>query len=285
VAKVGSPNLGLYYALGNVDGEAYQRFCEEQGEATEEDLAWAAEAWGWSVSEADPAARRQPLLGLLRRAWEAGEFRYVRQVGKCFVRVNMKVHPALVAEFRLVEGRTGTAGAVDFSEAQQVTLMEREHRELVYGWAQFLRKHVPGFENSFLLTVSPYLNARGGRYLDSEYALSHQDLQARRCFSDVIYLYHDDKSGLSCEVPYRMLLPRRIDGLLAAGRASHVYGPNLRARCFTMLNGQAAGVAAALCVREGVEPRRLDVVSLQRSLLELGSPVTYPHRLKELGLA
>jgi hypothetical protein len=44
-------------------------------------------------------------------------------------------------------------------------------------------------------------------------------------------------------------------------------------------------VAAALCVREGVEPRRLDVVSLQRSLLELGSPVTYPHRLKELGLA
>ena len=37
-----------------------------------------------------------------------------------------------------------------------------------------------------------------------------------------------------------------------------------------MCLGEAAGKAAALCVREGVEPRKLDVARLQQALREEG---------------
>ncbi|MFA6109191.1 MAG: FAD-dependent oxidoreductase [Candidatus Latescibacterota bacterium] len=283
--KVTNPNLGLYYVLGGVDPEAYQRFCAGLPSASADDLAWAAEIGGTAPAGDAATATGQPLLPLLRQAWEAGEFRYLRRVDQAVVRLSMKVGAARAGGLCLADGRTGTGGTADFSDARMVSRMEQEHRELVYGWARFLQRHVAGFADACLLNVSPYLNARGGRYLRGEYPLSGEDLTAQRTFDDVIYLYHDDKCGRSCEVPYRLLLPRGVDGMLAAGRASHVYGPNLRARCFTLLNGQAAGVAAALCSRAGIEPRLLPVRELQRSLLALGSPVTNPRRLRELGLA
>ena len=285
VAKVGAPNLGLYYALGNVDWAAYRRFSTENAQASEDDIQWATRTFGAQVSEADLYGDVPHLLSQLRHAWESDEFRYVRKVGDCTIKLMMKeADESKSVKYGIVGGRTGTVGEIDFSDAKQVTLMERAHRELVYSWAQFLRKHAPGFEDSFLVNVSPYLHARGGRYLDSEYALTAEDLEAERRFPDVIYLYCDRRTQKNCEVPYRMLVPKGIDGLLASGRASHVYGPNLRARCYTMLNGQAAGVAAALCVRSGVEPRALDVKELQRALLELRCPFADEPRLRELGL-
>jgi len=143
---------------------------------------------------------------------------------------------------------------------------------------------VPGFQNSYPLVVAPYLNARGGRYLDGERRMTMEDLLAERRFDDVLYVYSDRRAEKSCDVPYRALIPRGIDGLLACGRSSLVYGPNFRARCFMLLNGQAAGVAAALCVAGGVEPRELDVRKLQSALVELGCPLGDEERLRELGL-
>jgi hypothetical protein len=175
-------------------------------------------------------------------------------------------------------------GKVDFSDAKMVTFLERENRKIVFEYAAFLRKYVPGFGKSYLMIVSPYLNARGGRYLDSVQHVAKRELQAEQKFDDVIYIYNDRRSQKNCEVPYRMLLPKKIDGLLGAGRATHARAINLRGRCWTMLNGQAAGIAAALCVREGIEPRQLDVRKLQRALLKLGSPFADEARLKELGL-
>jgi len=182
-------------------------------------------------------------------------------------------------------GRTGGgAKGINFADAKQVTIIEREHRIHVYEYAAFMRKHSPAFKNAYLLFVAPYLGARGGRYLDSVYRISGYDMLAERKFNDVIYRYYDSKKRKSCEMPYRMLVPKKIDGLLAAGRSSHSYGPNFRVRYCTLQNGQAAGIAAALCVKDGVEPRDLDVRKLQRALLKLRAPFADDQRLKELGL-
>jgi len=51
-----------------------------------------------------------------------------------------------------------------------------------------------------------------------------------------------------------------------------------------LMNGQAAGIAAALCVKDGVQPRDLQVKKLQQILVDLGCPVGNDARLKELGL-
>jgi hypothetical protein len=107
---------------------------------------------------------------------------------------------------------------------------------------------------------------------------------AERRFDDVMYVHSDRRAGKSCDVPYRSLVPKRIDGLLASGRASHVFPPHFRARYCALLNGQAAGIAAAMCVQAGVQPRDLDVREFQKALLRHDCPLGTEARLKELGL-
>ena len=105
-----------------------------------------------------------------------------------------------------------------------------------------------------------------------------------QALDDVIYVYHHDKAPQSCEMPYRLLLPKKIDGLLLAGRSGLVYGPNFRQRYSVMLHGQAAGIAAALSAADGVVPRKLDVRRLQKTLIRVGCPLGDEKRIKELGL-
>jgi hypothetical protein len=52
-----------------------------------------------------------------------------------------------------------------------------------------------------------------------------------------------------------------------------------------MLGGQAAGIAAAMCARDGVTPLKLDVKKLQKALVELNCPIGDAARMKELSLA
>jgi hypothetical protein len=77
-------------------------------------------------------------------------------------------------------------------------------------------------------------------------------------------------------VPYGALVPASVDGLLVAGRAlscdatSHSFMREVP-QCW--MTGQAAGVAAALAVSEGVQPRAVPVVRLQTELVKQGALV------------
>jgi hypothetical protein len=76
------------------------------------------------------------------------------------------------------------------------------------------------------------------------------------------------------QVPYGALVPRDHDGLLCAEKsfaATHVANGCTRLQPVVMQVGQAAGLAAALCVRQGVEPRDLGVQALQLALVAEGS--------------
>jgi len=115
-------------------------------------------------------------------------------------------------------------------------------------------------------------------------AVTHDDLMAERTFDDAVYIYTDRRSQKNCDVPYRSFVAREIDGLMACGRSSHVYGPNFRGRCWALQNGQLVGIAAAICVADGVQPRDLDYRKIQKRLIELGCPVGEEERLQELGL-
>ena len=280
VKKVMAPNLGLWFALGGVDWPRYESFSAENQEVGNDDMAWARVNIAAEATEADPSPNLHHLLSSLREASEAGEFEYRRRLGKGSIHIGMwDIGQGMAG------GRTGTAGDFNFSEAEVVTQMEIEHREHVYRYSKFLRKYIPGFEHSYLMICSPFLGARGGRYIDAVYSPSNDDLMAERRFDDVIYQYNDRRSQKNCEIPYRALVPKNVDGLLACGKSAMRYGPNFRARCGMFLNGQAAGVAAALCIRERVQPRNLDIKLLQKVLYEeLHCPLAEGERLKELGL-
>ncbi len=72
------------------------------------------------------------------------------------------------------------------------------------------------------------------------------------------------------EIPYRSLLPVRLENVLAAGRniSSDINGQSgTRLIMCCMALGEAAGTACALSLQDGVTPRKLDVGKLQRKLV------------------
>ena len=89
-------------------------------------------------------------------------------------------------------------------------------------------------------------------------------VQMTELIGDGVYFY---------DIPYRAMVPVRIENVLAAGRnlSSDIYGQSgcrLVMLCFTV--GEAAGTAVAMSLDAGVMPRNLDVGALQRRLNENG---------------
>lgn len=93
----------------------------------------------------------------------------------------------------------------------------------------------------------------------------------------MLYGFHDCaprimiKDGKYYGIPYRALLPKKVEGLLVAGRMitsewdAHM---STRNTVSCMAQGQAVGTAAALCAKQGCLPRQLDVDKLREVLKE-----------------
>jgi hypothetical protein len=80
-----------------------------------------------------------------------------------------------------------------------------------------------------------------------------------------------------CCMPYGMMLPKRVEGLIVpvACSASHVGFRILRMEPCWMALGQAAGTAAAQSIDSNKTPRQIDVTELQRQLLADGAVLMY----------
>lgn len=75
----------------------------------------------------------------------------------------------------------------------------------------------------------------------------------------------------SYTVPYGSLIPREIDGLIVAEKSisvSNIVNGTTRLQPVVLQLGQAAGAAAVLSVRENIQPREVDVRTLQNYLLD-----------------
>ncbi|MGQ9589997.1 MAG: FAD-dependent oxidoreductase, partial [Planctomycetota bacterium] len=80
--------------------------------------------------------------------------------------------------------------------------------------------------------------------------------------------------GFRVRVPYRVLLPRGLDGVLVAGLGASVHRdaiPLVRMQPDIQNQGYAAGLAAALAAEAGRGTRGIDVRALQRKLVEVGN--------------
>ena len=74
------------------------------------------------------------------------------------------------------------------------------------------------------------------------------------------------------EIPYRIMVPETIDGLLVpvAASTTHVAFSSIRMEPTWMALGQAAGVAAHLAIEHGLAPRHVPVETLQEILSSQG---------------
>jgi hypothetical protein len=176
--------------------------------------------------------------------------------------------------------------AVDGTDVDQLTHGELQGRRQAFEAFEFIRDRTPGFGGSYIVDLAPQIGIRETRRLVGEYQLTEDDVLDCADFTDTIgvngwpveahmagtvefrWQRGENSRGFN-QLPYRMLLPQRVDNLLVAGRcasmtqmgqsSARVTGP-----CFAM--GQAAGVAADLALSAGVAPREVDVAELQRRL-------------------
>ncbi|MEL6468173.1 MAG: FAD-dependent oxidoreductase, partial [Cyanobacteria bacterium J06623_4] len=78
-------------------------------------------------------------------------------------------------------------------------------------------------------------------------------------------------TGTPFTIPYGALVPEKGEGLLACEKnisVSHIANGATRLQPVVLGIGQAAGMAAALCIEQRCTPRELDVRSLQTALID-----------------
>jgi hypothetical protein len=80
------------------------------------------------------------------------------------------------------------------------------------------------------------------------------------------------------QIPYRIMVPKRVDGLLVpvAASTTHVAYSTIRMEPTWTVLGQAAGVAAHAALVRGVEPRRVPVGEVQAELRRQGQVLDLP---------
>ncbi|MFN8459997.1 MAG: FAD-dependent oxidoreductase, partial [Anaerolineae bacterium] len=178
---------------------------------------------------------------------------------------------------------------VDGTDPVALTQAEIEGRKQALEYARFLRDFVPGYENAALSWLSPSIGVRETRRVYGRYRLTRDDCLNARKFEDAIgacgapiedhhpgadttWVYLPE--GMTYDIPYRTLLPQKVEGLLVAGRclsATHDAHASCRSMAQTMTMGQAVGVAAALAVQKDTSPAGLPVPTLQDRLLQMGA--------------
>ena len=125
------------------------------------------------------------------------------------------------------------------------------------------------FRNAYLYDIAPQLGTRGSHRIVGEHVIGandwafpkeHADCIAWHCTVDTL----NDNAPI--EIPYRAILPQKVDNLLAPGRhisadAVAIDNVNLIPQCVG--TGQAAGVAAAVAVAEGSTAHTVSIGKVQ----------------------
>jgi hypothetical protein len=180
----------------------------------------------------------------------------------------------------------------DATDNRDLTRAEVQGRRDAFAIHAYLRDNVAGFEESRLQQTAPTIGIRETRRLVGVTTLTGDEVRAAAQPADSIALgawpidVHpvDGHAGSHVMyvpepfgIPYRALVPATTDGLLAAGRCISVDREALgsaRVGATCTATGHAAGVAAALSARAGVQPRAVDVAELQARLREQGALLT-----------
>ncbi|HEX2199007.1 MAG TPA: FAD-dependent oxidoreductase [Burkholderiales bacterium] len=220
------------------------------------------------------------LWALVRRATEAGDLELPREDMLFFA----TPHEGEVSVNSTRVTRVLGADVWDLSYAEWCS--RRQMRQI----AAFLRRYVPGFEDSYVVQSGVQVGVRETRRVLGDYQLDADDVLGARKFDDAIARgaypvdIHNPKGsgtllkrlppGEAYDIPLRCLLPRNTERLMVAGRCisgTHEAHSSYRVMPIVMATGQAAGVCAALAAKEDVPPRAIHASRVQQELARQGA--------------
>ncbi len=125
------------------------------------------------------------------------------------------------------------------------------------------------FKDAYLYDIAPQLGTRGSHRIVGEHVIGANDWAFPKQYDDCI-AWHCTVDTLNdnapIEIPYRAILPQKVENLLAPGRhisadAVAIDNVNLIPQCVG--TGQAAGVAAAVMVADGSTAHTVNISKVQ----------------------
>jgi hypothetical protein len=171
----------------------------------------------------------------------------------------------------------------DCTDVRDLTRAEIEGRRQALLAIEALRHFAPGFEEARLRTFGMTLGTRDSRKIVGRCELTAEDVLGEARFPDSIGIFPEfvdgyghlvlPTTGRYFQVPYGILVPRGVDDLLVAGRCvagDRVSHAAVRSQVCCALTGQAAGVAAAVSLRDGTTTGQVDVQRVQAALKRQG---------------
>ncbi|SNX54994.1 FAD dependent oxidoreductase [Thermoanaerobacterium sp. RBIITD] len=217
---------------------------------------------------------------ILKKARQNGEISFERDMVLFF---ETNTPGEVIVNMTRVQKLNGT----DIIDLTQGEITGRNQAFEVYN---FMKKYIPGFENSYLVSTGPQIGIRETRKIIGEYVLTAEDLVTNKRFEDCIArggypvdihspdsdatIYMQLKEGSYYDIPYRCLYSKRISNLLVSGRCiSSTYEANAAVRVspIAMATGQAAGTAAYLASKNNNKTSEVDVKVLREILIKQGA--------------
>ncbi len=280
------PDMGLQSILAKVDPAKYEQWAMDNKPPLEatyrqwlegivgpfEKLEHPWNQW-WPEMLGD---RYSPaMVRKMKEASDNGELTLIRRRG---ARAVMAIPEGLKLLDDYARPRTYITG-IDPLNLDDLNWAEVNSRLALMEFQRFLKKYVPGFEQCVMERMDDSIALRGGRYIKVAHNITEREVTRGARHPDAIFLFRKKPARQTYEMPYRALLPDQVEGLLVVGKAS-AGGAYLRTTHCTIFQGQAAGTAAALAVKEGLTPRKVDIARLQAALKADGVEIPYPATAK-----
>lgn len=160
----------------------------------------------------------------------------------------------------------------DGLDVAELTRLELKHRIALWKNLEKVRTQ-PGHEDAFLLETAPQIGVRLTRLLDGVKILTEEMMKKQATFDDVIGYSGAFANVAEFQLPYGALVPKKLENVLVGGRcmaADFAVANITRLIPVCWVTGQAAGVAASICIEDNCTPRSVDVVKLQNILRQTG---------------
>ena len=163
---------------------------------------------------------------------------------------------------------------IDSTDVWDLTRAEIDGRQKAIWALEALKRYTPGFGSSRLRSLNSSLGIRESRKIVGEYILTEHDVKNEARFDDTIGIFPEfldaygevimPTTGRYFQVPYRILLPQKVENLLVAGRcvsADRVAFAATRQMMCCAVTGQGAGVVAAAAAKDDVSCREVNRAS------------------------
>jgi 2-polyprenyl-6-methoxyphenol hydroxylase-like FAD-dependent oxidoreductase len=165
------------------------------------------------------------------------------------------------------------ARKIDATDPDDLSYAELACRRRVMEQVDSMRAELPGFARAHICHIADQLGVTESRRLIGRHVLGRDEVD-RPCDDVIAITGNWTKYESLYYIPYRSLLAAQFTNLIVAGRCISVdhrvhHATKEIPPC--MATGEAAGVAAALSVRTGIEPSALEVKLLQNRLESQGA--------------